>query len=208
MLKIIRFGILFVFSLSILLSAQQFKKLPLPQDISADNLFKAAVTAEAINKDIAQKEKKMFNYKTNVTPSYQFQGNKIITQTSIDKNLRTFNTLTSTIFTSLRKQYNYILKLENEIKKLQTIRAQEKKTWEQEKHILGSNIIKLKEQNSSYLKIFEKIKADNYNLQQKINEFQKALQNSNAKINQLENVIKSIHERLLKIKMLSTLGRE
>ncbi len=232
MFKHLVFLCLLVFAFSFVSQAQQLRKLPLPDDISTTNLIKAAATAEAINKDIDKKEKTMFNNlqntptvskppvsknqvssqrQTNKNQVYrrnQVQNTNIITPTSIDEKLSTCNNLSSTVFYALRKQYNYILKLESELKRMSAIWAQDKKNWTKANKTLQMNIAKLKQQNNSYLRIFEKFKVDTHNLKIKINNLQKATQQRDSRINHLENIIKSLQERLVKIKALSTLGRQ
>lgn len=228
MLKKLGVVCLVILSLTFYLLSEEIKRLPLPDDFDI-NIDTSKKNSASVNQPTVQSP---IQFKTEPIPSStnrepilpqaiesqqqeqiknevaSLQREGIISPNIIDENYVTLNKLSDVIFSSLRKQYNYIIKLENDINKLKAGWTQDRKNLTDEKKLLETNLNKLKEQNDSYLKIFDKLRNDNQQLQEKISSLQQSIQNRDARILQLENILKSLQERLTKIKMLSTLGND
>lgn len=121
----------------------------------------------------------------------------------IDENMENFNQLTYTIFESLRMQYNYILKLENDINDMRDAWQAERQRFAEEQRVLSFNIEKLEEQNESYLHIFNKLRDDNENLERHIDRLEDTVNSKESRIIQLEDAISTMQQRLLEIRNLT-----
>lgn len=205
--------------------AENLKKLPLPDDfdeltvkktvekekpISDENVIKSTQEIQVKAKEetpevIVQPSEKIENQ---TIKSTDINGTKILPASKIDENYQILNKVSDAVFTSLRAQYSYIIKLENEINRLRAILEEEQKKMNVERKNFENNINKLKEQNESYLRIFDKLRNDNQKLMNNITALQEAMKSRDFQLNKLNASIKALYDRLLQIKNLSTVNPE